>query len=325
MRKRWWVLLSVLLLVVVVPVAGAYWLYEETVARTQGEFFDSDGAKIHYTVEGDGEPVILVHGFIANADLNWRSPGFNKALSKEYKVIALDNRGHGLSDKPHDPGAYGEQMVKDIVNLMDHLAIDKAHVVGYSMGGFITLKLLTMYPDRLLSASPCGMGWAEINEENRATIDRIATSLEEGKGFGPLFERLNLKMEQPGMVGGMFNRLLSRINDTDALAAAMRGMEQLVVTEDMLRNNQVPTLTVVGSIDPLGDTAARHHEIMQNHELVLLEGADHISAMRHADYIPALLNFLRAHPAGSWAYAPVGKNAETPDTQAEAASLPDAA
>lgn len=315
MRKRWRVLLGLLFLIVVLPLAATFFFVRSEFGRVEGEYFDSDGVKIHYTVEGQGEPVILVHGFAANADLNWRNPGFNSALAEHFKVIALDNRGHGLSGKPHDPKEYGEHMPKDIINLMDHLGIQKAHVVGYSMGGFITLKLLTEYPDRLLSAAPCGMAWSDLDEANRAVIERIASSLEQGKGFGPLFERLNLKMPEAGFMGGMLNRGLSQMNDTLALAAAMRSMVQLAVPEDKIRNNQVPTLTVVGTVDPLGDTAPRQHEIMKNHEVVYLEGGDHLTAMRHPDFIPALINFLQAHPAGSWAYTP----------EVHAAALPDAA
>ncbi len=75
--------------------------------RIEGEYFDSDGVRIHYKVEGKGQPVILVHGVAANADLNWRYPGVIRFLAKDFKVITFDMRGHGLSDKPTDPKQYG--------------------------------------------------------------------------------------------------------------------------------------------------------------------------------------------------------------------------
>jgi pimeloyl-ACP methyl ester carboxylesterase len=319
MRKA---LIALVALLVIVPAAGAYWFYKENFARVQGEFFDSDGVPIHYTVQGSGEPVILVHGFGFNADLNWRSPGFVNALAKRYQVIALDNRGHGLSGKPHEVEAYGENMPKDIINLMDHLGLEKAHVVGYSMGGFITMKLLTLYPERLLSAAPCGMSWDLLRDDHRETIDKIATALEQGLGFGPLLERLNINPNRRGLVERIFNRFLNRLNDTQALAKAMRGMEQLEVPEALIRDNQVPTLTVVGDIDPLAETAEKQHEVMKNHELVYLKGADHVSAMRHPDFIPALLKFLEAHPAGSWTYAaPREHQPEAPQTPEESTEL----
>src|SRR5437764_612909 len=97
--------------------------------------FDSRGVKIHYTVEGQGAPVVLIHGLHSSADINWRVPGTIKTLAAHYRVIAFDVRGHGHSDKPDKDDAYGVEMAEDVVRLMDHLKIDKAHIVGYSMGG----------------------------------------------------------------------------------------------------------------------------------------------------------------------------------------------
>ena len=105
--------------------------------------FDSRGVKIHYIIEGQGEPVILVHGFTASIPVQWGLPGIISKLAKQYQVIALDNRGHGNSDKPHDPDSYGKQMPEDVLRLMDHLKIKKAHVVGYSMGGFMAVAAPT--------------------------------------------------------------------------------------------------------------------------------------------------------------------------------------
>ena len=86
-------------------------------------FFDSNGVKIHYTVQGKGEPVLLIHGFTASIPLQWGLPGITAALAKNYQVIAFDNRGHGRSGKPHDPKQYGKEMVEDAVRLLDHLHI----------------------------------------------------------------------------------------------------------------------------------------------------------------------------------------------------------
>src|SRR6266446_970237 len=114
----------------------------------EDKFFDSNGVKIRYTVEGKGEPVLLIHGFTANIEIQWTIPGITRALAKKYQVIAFDNRGHGKSGKPHDAEKYGMEMVEDAVRLLDHLKIKKAHVVGYSMGGMIALKLAVVHSDR---------------------------------------------------------------------------------------------------------------------------------------------------------------------------------
>ena len=115
--------------------------------------------KIHYEVRGKGEPVILVHGLGSSARMNWEMPGAMAELAKHYQVIAFDNRGHGQSAKPQAEDQYGLQMVEDVVRLMDRLNLPKAHVVGYSLGGMIALKLLTLHPDRVRSAVLGGMGW----------------------------------------------------------------------------------------------------------------------------------------------------------------------
>src|SRR5262245_29583001 len=101
--------------------------------RAEDRFFESNGVRIRYTVQGKGEPVLLIHGFTANVERQWGLPGIIKRLAKDYQVSALDNRGHGKSGKPHDPKRYGAEMAEDAIRLLDHLKIKKAHVVGYSM------------------------------------------------------------------------------------------------------------------------------------------------------------------------------------------------
>ena len=117
--------------------------------RTSGSYFDSAGIRIFYTVEGTGTPLILVHGLAANADLNWRRPGVTRTLAQDFQVISFDLRGHGLSDKPDEPDKYGVQMVDDII---PHGPLKfPCTCGGYSLGGFLALKAVTMHPDRSLA------------------------------------------------------------------------------------------------------------------------------------------------------------------------------
>lgn len=143
----------------------------------EDQFFDSDGVKIRYIVEGEGEPVLLIHGFACSIHMQWGASGFLKSLAQDYRVIAYDNRGHGLSGKPHDPDKYGEEMCKDALRLLDHLDIPKAHIVGYSLGAFITNKLLVEHPDRFLSATLGGAGWAKANDPRAEFIKDLVASL----------------------------------------------------------------------------------------------------------------------------------------------------
>lgn len=173
------------LLVVLVAGLGAltYLLF----ARVPGEYFDSNGVRIHYTVEGAGEPLILIHGLAANADLNWRRAGVNALLRKDFQVIAFDCRGHGLSDKPHQKEQYGPELVNDVTRLMDHLKIDKAHLAGYSMGGFIALEVAIRHPERVRSVALCASGWKDPNGDNDFSSAYRAPS-KEVQDFVPVFK-----------------------------------------------------------------------------------------------------------------------------------------
>jgi len=139
-------------------------------AAREDKFVDSAGVKIHYIDVGRGDPVILIHGFSSSLDANWGALGIIDKLAADFRVVALDVRGHGKSDKPHDPASYGMAVVDDVTRLMDHLSIRKAHIVGYSMGGAITGKFVVEHPDRVISAvfggSAPRMGWTEQNQKD---------------------------------------------------------------------------------------------------------------------------------------------------------------
>jgi pimeloyl-ACP methyl ester carboxylesterase len=275
--------------------------------RAEDQSFDSNGVKIHYIVEGQGEPVVLIHGFTADIDKNWRTgfipgsengPKIIPALAKNYQVIALDNRGHGKSDKPHDPKAYGKEMAEDIVRLLDHLKIKKAHVVGYSMGGMITAKLLTTHPDRLLSATLGGHGGLRDDGRNEF-FEQLASSLEQGKGFGPLIEALTPagKPKPSAEQIEAINAGLLKANDMKALAAAVRGFRGLAIDAEKLKANEVPTLALIGELDPLKKGVDTLKEDLAKLEVVVIPGADHMTAVSNPEFIKSLTAFLARHKA----------------------------
>jgi pimeloyl-ACP methyl ester carboxylesterase len=265
----------------------------------EDHYFDSDGVKIHYVVEGQGEPVILVHGFTASIPVQWQLPGIFSKLAKDYQVIALDNRGHGKSDKPHDSKQYGPTMVDDVIRLMDHRKLDKAHVVGYSMGGFMTDYLISKYPDRVITATLGGAGWMQDGDERMAFIGELAESLENGKGIRPLIERLT-PADRPKPTEEQIsavNQMLMLTNDAKALAACIRAMPQLAVTEASLRANKVPTLAIIGAKDPLKAGVDELQGCMANLKVVVIEGADHMTAFTNPQFVAALRDFLATHAA----------------------------
>jgi pimeloyl-ACP methyl ester carboxylesterase len=115
-------------------------------------FFDNEGVKIYYEIEGEGPPVIMIHGFASNIKSNWKVTNWVDVLKDDYKLILVDCRGHGNSDKPKDATQYGEKMNEDIVKLLDHLSIEKANFFGYSMGARITTDILLQKQERFISA-----------------------------------------------------------------------------------------------------------------------------------------------------------------------------
>jgi pimeloyl-ACP methyl ester carboxylesterase len=267
--------------------------------RAEGLSFDSNGVTIHYTVEGQGEPVLLLHGFAVNSQINWVAPGITQALARDYRVITLDSRGHGQSGKPHDARKYGKEMLQDVVRLLDHLRIAKAHVVGYSMGGYLTHQLMVAHPDRVLTATLAGAGWHRENKLSDWDLtEKLAVSLEQGKGFGPLLVWLTpAGQPRPGAVQiRAFDLFLLAINDPKALAACLRSSKDDVpIPEEKLKANPIPTLALIGSLDPIKADVEPMRHTMANLTVVEIKGADHLNAFLRPEFVQHLQEFLARH------------------------------
>jgi pimeloyl-ACP methyl ester carboxylesterase len=277
--------------------AAATLLAASASARTRPveHTFDSNGVEISYTDEGTGVPVVLVHGFAVNKSLNWRIRGTTEALAKDYRVIALDLRGHGKSGKPHDSSAYGVEMALDVIRLLDHLGIEKAHVVGYSLGGFIALKLAVIRPERLITIAPCGSGWdPPDNESFFTTMDQFADDLESGKGVNPLAGALGGDRQEPTEAHKKWvNMVTSKLNDKDALAAMIRGLRGLSITKEELMGIDLPVCSIVGSDDVLKASMENMVGLVKNQEVTVIEGADHLQATASPELLETLQAFLQ--------------------------------
>lgn len=294
MRKALFIVLALAFVAVLGAGGVFYYLF---LARSSGQYFESNGVRIFYTDQGKGEPVILIHGFAVQGDFNWRRPGIIQRLSRRFRVIVPDLRAHGRSDKPHEPEQYGREMVEDIVRLMDHLGIEKAHVAGYSLGGFLTVKLATTHADRLITACPLGAGW-ELPEHNAflSRAPELARMLEEGRGIKPPSGDFGEDREKPGFVHTWTIKLLTRfLNDGKALAAVLRSSPNLVVTEAEVRDIRVPMLSIVGSRDPLKVGVENLRDAVPGIEVVIIDGATHMNAMMREEFADALERFLLQH------------------------------
>ena len=240
---------------------------------------------------------MLLHGFAVQSDLNWRLPGITRVLAPDFQLIALDLRGHGRSDKPHQPEQYGSEMTADVIRLLDHLKIDRAHVVGYSLGGFVALKLATLHPARLISVSALGAGWeSPENSTFLSALSGIATALEEGRAVPPLAGNLGPEREKPGRLHTLWVQFMTRyLNDGKALAAMIRAIEGIPLQRDELTRISVPVLSVVGGRDPLAPGVEAMKGLIPDHEIVTVRSADHLQAVRSPKLIDALRGFLMAH------------------------------
>lgn len=268
-----------------------------SLAFGQDKFFDSQGVRIRYIEQGAGEPVVLVHGYTATIEKNWVFPGVFQQLAKNYRVIALDCRGHGKSDKPHDVKQYGQEMALDIVRLLDHLKIDKAHIVGYSMGGAITAKLLTMKPERFLTATLGGSGGILAPTQLEIKLfEQLATDIEKGS-LRTLILALTPK-DQPRPTEEQIKQSDASFlagQDLAALAAVVHSFVDSAVTEAQVAAINVPTIAIVGTADPLIEGVNKLKKAMPKLNVVAVERATHISAFGRPEFIEALQDFLKVN------------------------------
>lgn len=247
--------------------------------------FLSDGIEIAYDIQGQGEPILLIHGFASNAAVNWQGTGWVDTLVKAgRKVILIDNRGHGRSGKPYQLPAYdGRLMAGDARRLLDHLRLDRVDVMGYSMGARITAFLSSAAPERVRSAVFGGMGANMI----RGSIDPepIARALE-----APSLEDVKDKR------GRMFRRFAERTgSDLKALAFCMRAPRPKV-TGDMLQTLPMPVLVVCGEADSVSGPADALAAMIPDGRAVELPGKDHMNAVGDKGYKAAVLEFLGTRP-----------------------------
>lgn len=266
---------------------------EAPVETLESRSFDSDGVRLHYIDEGAGEPVLLIHGFSLDLRIQWVQPGVVSALSEAgYRVVAYDKRGHGASGKPHDTAAYGAPDVEDPIRLLDHLGIERAHVVGYSRGARIANHLRAGHPGRLRSVVLGGYGEGSDQEDGLGAAARsdLADAMERGD-YRPLVRAVAPELATEEVED--WNRRLREMNDGQALSAAFRSDLSLPpFTEQELRTNRVPTLAIIGERDPFRERVESMRAEMGRLEVLALPGADHESTIGRPEFVTAVLGFL---------------------------------
>ena len=243
--------------------------------------FHNGDVEIAYLDEGEGEPIVLVHGFASSKNVNWVYPTWVSELRKAgRRVIALDNRGHGDSGKLYDAAQYEIAiMAGDVVALLDHLQIARADVMGYSLGSRITAVIALSQPQRLRSAILGGIGIGMI----------------EGGGPG---ENVALALEAPSLedvtdpVGRTFRAFADQTrSDRRALAACLRGSRRLM-TRDEAAGINVPVLIAVGTSDEIAGSAQALGRIIPGAQVLDILNRDHMRAVGDKIYKSGVIDFL---------------------------------
>ncbi|MGY5777066.1 alpha/beta fold hydrolase [Rhizobium sp. LEGMi135b] len=246
--------------------------------------FFRDGLKLAFFDEGDpsGTPVLLIHGFASTAIANWVNPGWLKTLGEAgYRVIAIDNRGHGMSDKLYDADVYHPWiMAEDAVALLDHLGIPEAHVMGYSMGARVSTFMAIAHPDRVRSLVLGGLGIGMV--EGVGDWDPIADAL-----VAPSLDDVTHAR------GRMFRAFAEQTkSDRQALAACIQGSRDLAAREDVARI-EAPTLIAVGTKDDIAGSGHELAALMPNAEAIDIPNRDHMLAVGDKIFKAAVLEFYQ--------------------------------
>ena len=262
-------------------------------AAAQDRYFDAGGVRIRYVDLGSGPAVVLVHGFTGDIERSWINTGVLANLSTDHRVLAFDLRGHGHSGKPHDPRAYDE-IGLDVIRLLDHTGVKRAHVVGYSLGGIIIAKLLTTHPERFTSAL---IGGAAYRRSRSARADReneaAAREVEAGIYRALIVSTAATDEPPPGEEAILArSREIAGSNDVRAHAALMRARRALLVSDAEIAAVRVPTLALVGGADPALLRVQAMREFWQDLHVQVVPGATHPTV--HERGLPRRPEFAQA-------------------------------
>lgn len=242
--------------------------------------FDSGGVRIHYEVFGEGKPLVLVHGFVASLRANWLATGWIDLLSPLRQVIALDCRGHGESEKPHDADAYAAHaMTDDVVRLMDHLGVATADLFGYSMGAGIALRALVRYPERFTSVVLGGIGDVQRRGGRRPGVAEALLADDPASVTDPVAKAFRL------FADGLKS-------DRRALAAYQQA-ERAPVERAQLEAIGVPVLIVNGAKDNVAGSAHEIVSAIPGARFVELPERDHVTALADEQFKQTVLAFLK--------------------------------
>lgn len=251
-------------------------------------FVDRNGIRIHYKVEGKGPAIVMLYGFTGAID-TWYKYSYVDALKQDYQLVLIDLRGHGKSDKPHDPELYlMKEFTADTIAIMDKLEIEKAHFWGYSFGGYLGLCLTKYYPNRFLSFLFGGISPQELTEEVWDAVRKLHDSLKAGK------EAYISRLVKGGREITPEKRAELESFDYKALAAILSSKDIFLPMDEHLPELDIPVLFYAGEDDEYGHFP-RQLEIgkkMKNVKVVGIPNHGHAVQRQKDLVLPHILEFL---------------------------------
>jgi pimeloyl-ACP methyl ester carboxylesterase len=247
--------------------------------------FSHDGIDLDYVDEGEGDPIVLVHGFASSKVFNWVGPGWITTLTRAgYRAIAFDNRGHGQSSKLYDPADYDVRvMAEDVCGLLDHLGLARADIMGYSMGARIAAFLALRHPDRVRSIILGGLGIRLV--DGAGLPASIADALE-----APSLADVS------DPIGRTFRAFADQTHsDLRALAACIRGSRQVMAREEVARI-AAPALVAVGTKDDVAGSAQDLAALLPHGQALDIPNRDHMLSVGDKVFKSGVIDFLNTRP-----------------------------
>jgi len=243
----------------------------------EDKYLDANGVKIRYIDTGSGKAIVLLHGGGSNLE-SWTSEGVVDNLARDFRVIAFDARGHGKSDSPRDPSAYGRQQALDVVRILDALKIQRAHIIGFSLGSSTVAQLLTLHPERFLTGVQVGGAGRTTQEANDPRIETEAAEIARD-----CISRSRLMRQAPVGMKPTEEEIQRRIIDCRsdknfdplAVAASLRGYKDQAVSNTEMAAVKVPTMGIVGTLDHTLKAMQELKTMRPAMKLVVLDGVSH--------------------------------------------------
>lgn len=256
-------------------------------------FADNEGVRIHYETEGKGPPLLMGHGGSDHMGM-WQTLGYRDSLKESYRLILIDFRGHGRSDKPHRAGDYGPKMADDVIAVLDSLGIFKTSYLGYSLGATVGYTLAVRYPERFSSFILGGVTPYEWPEEMVIAVNLVIKS----------YER---KINNPGAYVDEMREMLGKefsvketadilAGDTEAGIAVLTSLINWPpLTDEELSGIKAPCFLYCGDQDPFYAGMQKSVELIPRARFLSMEGFNHITAfVRSEQILPYIHAFLKA-------------------------------